>query len=137
MSGVTRVPWEFSAPPVNDTDAVPNLPTPEGWALGAELARIADLEEERQRERFPNAKPPCADCAFRAGSIPNGCPGTLMDAVKALAECIPFYCHHGLDSGQPTRLCAGYALLMGATARRDDSNEQEFKSSRTVGQVNG
>jgi|SRR5580698_8835378 hypothetical protein len=132
MSGVTRVPWEFSTPPANDAEAVPNLPTPEGRALGAELARIADLEEEHQREKFPNAKPRCADCAFRAGSIPNGCPETLMDAVKALAECTPFYCHHGLDSAQPTRLCAGYALLMGVTARRDDGDEQE--SSRTVGQ---
>ena len=122
MSGVIRVPWGFSEPPANDADAVPNLPTPEGRALGVELARIADLEEERQREKFPNAKPRCADCAFRAGTLPNGCPDTLMDAVKAVAECKPFYCHHGLDSDKsPTRLCAGYALMMG----------------RRVGQVNG
>lgn len=120
MSSVTRVPWEFSKPPEREAGAVPNLPTPEGRALGAQLARLADVEEERQREQFPNAKPRCADCAFRAGTLPNGCPETLMDAIKALAECVPFYCHHAFDNdGSPTRLCAGYALLIGAAHRED------------------
>lgn len=110
----TTVPWEFSTAPESAADAVPNTPTAEGRALGAELARIADIEEARQLERFPNAKPRCADCAFRAGTLPNGCPETLMDAVKALVECVPFYCHHAFEDGCPTRLCAGYALLLGA-----------------------
>jgi hypothetical protein len=111
-----QVPWEFSEPPAsNDPTALPNVPTPEGRLLGAELARLADAEEARLRERFPRLHPRCNDCAFKAGTDPNGCPETLMDAVKALVECVPFYCHKKFDAdGSPKRLCAGYAILAGA-----------------------
>jgi len=111
-----RVPWDFSTPADDDADAVPNLPTHEGRLLGAELARLADVEEARLRERFPRHQHRCGDCAFRAGTDPNGCPETLMDAVKALVEGVPFYCHKGPD-GEPKRLCAGYAILVGSVRR--------------------
>ncbi len=115
MSG--GVPWEFSAPAKDDADAVPNLPTPEGRLLGAELARLTDVEEARVRERFPRHHRRCNDCAFRAGTDPNGCPETLMDAVKALAENVPFYCHKAFTpEGAPRLLCAGYAILMRSEA---------------------
>jgi hypothetical protein len=111
-----KVPWDFSeAPSADDPTAVPNVPTPEGRLLGAELARLADIEEARLRERFPQQHHRCGDCAFRAGTDPNGCPETLMDAVKALAEAVPFYCHKKFTpEGKPALLCAGYALLVGA-----------------------
>jgi hypothetical protein len=120
VPAVVRVPWEFSSPPESAEAAVPNLPTPEGRALGVELARLADAQEPVHRERFPNMRPRCHDCAFRAGTLPNGCVETLMDAVKALAEAKPFYCHHGFSDGEPTRLCAGYALLVGSCSLGDD-----------------
>lgn len=116
------VPWDFSAPPVDAANAVPNEPTPEGRMLGAELARLADAEEARVLERFPRHGRRCGDCAFRAGTVPNGCSETLMDAVKALVECVPFYCHKAVTpDGEPRRLCAGYATLMHAAA--DDKPE--------------
>jgi hypothetical protein len=110
----SRVPWDFSEPPACDADAVPNEPTPEGRILGEQLARLADVEEARLREKFPHMHHRCGDCAFRAGTVPNGCPETLMDAVKALVENVPFYCHKKLDDGKPVLLCAGYGMLAGA-----------------------
>jgi hypothetical protein len=111
---MATAPWDFSEAPADD-DAVPNVPTPEGRLLGAQLARLADIEEKRLREQFPRLSPRCGDCALRLGTDPNGCPETLMDVVKALVECVPFYCHKNVAEGEkPIRLCAGYALLVGA-----------------------
>lgn len=112
--GVRRVPWDFSEPPSADDPGVPNEPTPEGRMLGAQLARLADIEEERLRERFPKMHRRCGDCALRLGTVPNGCPETLMDVVKGLVEHVPFYCHQKLDDGNPVLLCAGYMMLVGA-----------------------
>jgi hypothetical protein len=115
MTNEIKVPWEFSELAKDDGTAIPNLPTAEGRALGAELARLADIEEERLRERFPRAHRRCGDCALRAGTVPNGCPETLMDVVKGLVENVPFYCHKATDDdGAPKILCAGYAILAGS-----------------------
>lgn len=105
-----RLPWAFSEEPSPDEDAVPNVPTPEGRMLGRELARLCDIEEARMRVRFPRLHPRCDDCALRAGTDPNGCPETLMDVVKCIAENVPFYCHKGVRDGEPKRLCAGFAI---------------------------
>jgi hypothetical protein len=110
-----KAPWEFSKPPAPGEPTVANVPTPEGRALGAELARLYEIEEAKLRVRFPRMQPRCDDCAFRAGTDPNGCVETLMDALKGLMECEPFYCHKGVTPGEPPkRLCAGYATLLGA-----------------------
>jgi len=88
-----------------------------GRALGAELARLCDAEESHVRERHPRSARRCNDCAFRLGTDPNGCPETLMDAVKGLIEGVPFYCHKHFDeNGRPTRLCAGWAICVGTEA---------------------
>lgn len=109
------MPWEFSEAPEPGESAYPNLPTPEGRALGAELARLADVAEAENRERFPRAARRCYDCAFRAGTDPNGCAETLMDALKCVVEAKPFFCHKGVAEGDtPRTLCAGFALLMRA-----------------------
>lgn len=107
------LPWEFSEPPAEGEPSYPNLPTPEGRALGAELARLCDVEEQRIRERFPN-QPRCDDCAARAGTDPNGCSETLMDLLKCVHEAVPFYCHKRVKDGEPQRLCAGFAILVSA-----------------------
>lgn len=89
---------------------VPNRPTPEGQALGGELARLTDQAEVEMLKRFPHHRQRCQSCAFRAGTIPNGCPETVMDALKAAVEGVPFYCHQDLDDkGHPTRWCSGWA----------------------------
>lgn len=88
--------------------------TPEGIALGVEMARLCDVAEAEERKRFPNQKPRCESCAFRAGTLPNGDPVTLMDATKCLIEMVPFMCHQYFNAdGSPRDLCAGFATLMG------------------------
>lgn len=108
-----KAPWDFSEPAEDHETAIENLPTPEGMMLGRELARLADVEEARLRERFPRHHPRCDDCAFRLGTNPNGSVPTLMDAVKCVIEGDPFYCHKTLRDGEPRHLCAGYAMLAG------------------------
>lgn len=102
---MSEMPWPFSTP-IEELDlskAVLNLPTPEGIEMGAHLDHFCQHELEQSGKRDER----CWDCAFRRSSIPNGCPPTLMDAVKCLMEDEPFHCH--IKSGQP--VCAGYALL--------------------------
>lgn len=109
-----KVPWDYSkAMRPGDPGAVPNAPTPEGIALGRELARLCDAEEQKQLDQFPGQPPRCDDCAFRAGTIPNGCPDTLMDALKCVLEGEPFYCHKGMkdQDADPKRLCSGWMVL--------------------------
>lgn len=105
------MPWPRSEPGrADDPKSVPNVPTPEGRALGRELARFVDIEEAKEPGRF---KPRCEGCAFAPGSIANGCPATLMDALKSVMERDPFYCHHGIpDDDEPVELCAGYVRLV-------------------------
>lgn len=106
-------PWAFSEPPTDGDTPIANMPTPEGRLLGAQLARLADVEEAKLREEFPRLHPRCDDCALRLGTRPNGCPDTLMDVVKCVIEGTPFYCHKGVKDGEPKHLCAGFALLAG------------------------
>ena len=114
-----RVPWDYSVPAdPDDATTVENLPTPEGRELGRELARLADIAEARRLEQFPNAHPRCGDCAFRAGTDPNGCVETLMDALKCVVEADPFFCHRHLRDGEPKQLCAGFAALIAEGASR-------------------
>lgn len=71
-----------------------NRPTPEGEELGRELVRLIEPDVKRlEAEGVPDAR--CSSCAFRLGTIPNGCPTTLMDALKCIMEGDPFYCHMG------------------------------------------
>lgn len=93
---------------------MPNVPTPEGRALGEQLARLCDIEEARLREQFPKMHRRCGDCALRLGTDPNGCAETLMDVVKGVVEGVPFYCHKAMPNGEPKLLCAGYAAIVGS-----------------------
>lgn len=81
--------------------AAENRATDEGRALGAHLARFADIEASKfgRDDR-------CSTCAFRAGDhIANGSPETLMTALKCVMEREVFWCH------EHARPCAGYQLL--------------------------
>lgn len=79
--------------------------TPEGRLLGEQMAKMFDIAERRlgtmadQDER-------CASCAFRPGTVPNGCAQTQLDVSKCVAEGIPFYCH------QPGgHMCHGWSTV--------------------------
>ncbi len=80
-----------------------NLPTPEGIALGFELARLTEATLAELSGLIPER---CQSCAFRAGTIPNGCPPTLAQAVESIRTGEPFYCHE-----QPIP-CAGWVIAM-------------------------
>lgn len=98
------------------TKLVPNRPTPEGRLLGKELARLADKAEDEARKQFPDQPERCQSCAFRANTIPNGCPETVMDALKCVMEGVPFMCHQIRDDdGNCTEMCMGWLNSQMAT----------------------
>jgi hypothetical protein len=79
-----------------------------GRQAGAVMARLADAEiatlmrEGEQDER-------CQSCAFRAGTVPNGCAQTQLDVQKAVTEDVPFLCHcHRDRHGRANRICYGW-----------------------------
>jgi hypothetical protein len=100
-------------------ELTPNRPSPEGRVLGMELARLTDKSGQAAREKFPNHKARCKSCAFTAGTVPNGCLPTVMDALKCVVDGTPFHCHQQFDDrGVPTDLCAGWAI---ASMAADDA----------------
>lgn len=85
---------------------VRNIPTEEGQALGAELARLADGALLQLNGAVLER---CATCAFRAGTMANGCAATLMNALKCAMEGEEsFYCH---EKNREGCVCAGYLAL--------------------------
>ncbi|MBN3848188.1 hypothetical protein G3N58_15305 [Paraburkholderia sp. Ac-20342] len=96
---------------VSESKLTPNRPSPEGYVLGAQLARLTDKAEPIVRAQFPDHKARCKSCAFTAGTFPNGCLPTVMDALKCTLDGTPFHCHQEFDeNGTPTDLCAGWAI---------------------------
>lgn len=94
-----------------DGKMVRNRPCKEGKLLGAELARLTDHAERKQLEKFPNMKVRCRTCAFRLGTVPNGCVETVMDALKATMEQVPFMCHESVWNHDP---CMGWVVAASA-----------------------
>lgn len=69
--------------------------SPEGKKHGRWLAKfvyrhIVLLELEGE----PDER--CKTCAFRDGTVPNGCIQTQADAMKAMLEGTPFFCHQNI-----------------------------------------
>ena len=88
---------------------VRNRPTPEGRELGAHIARLCDQEEAKQAKMLrPTIPERCRTCAFRAGTVPNGCGPSLMDALKCAAGGGDFLCH---EHGRKGQLCAGFQMM--------------------------
>lgn len=85
-------------------------------ALPTALAHCADEAEAKIRAMGIEPPERCASCAFTAGTFPNTrAPATALDALKCLVEDHPFGCHHDKDAdGKPTRLCAGFRMVMAA-----------------------
>lgn len=97
-----------------------NLPSEEGRLLGEQMARLTDIEEAKQRDRFPDMLPRCNECALRHGTVANQCASTLMDIIKCTVEHDSFYCHKGIpDDGEPKRLCGGFVLLLGSMSLQE------------------
>lgn len=69
--------------------------TDQGRLLGSKLI---DLAESKIPQLIAEGEPDerCSTCAFRKGTVPNGCIQTTMDALKAVSELKEFICHsHG------------------------------------------
>lgn len=86
--------------------------SPEGKKLGALLVQlteksIAKLVAEGEIDER------CLTCAFRQGTVPNGCIQTQLDALKAVSEKIPFMCHH--KQPRNTHVCHGWYACAVAT----------------------
>jgi hypothetical protein len=82
---------------------IKNEPSADGYTLGAEIARFAEITGRAEGR--------CATCAFRPGTDANGSAATTMAAVKCILEQTPFECHE-----RPGKLCAGFAALLDVTA---------------------
>jgi len=79
--------------------------SPEGQFLGEQMARLYEIAEQRLGDDAdPDER--CKTCAFRAGTVPNGCAQTQLDISKCAAEGIPFHCHQ--HRGQ---LCHGWVTV--------------------------
>ena len=98
----------MSTDPTKDHSRV----SPQGKAMGANLARIAERGRARLKAQglsglgLPVLRDEmCKSCAARPGTVPNGCLQTQMDILKAATEGARFLCHAPADG----RLCAGWA----------------------------
>lgn len=94
-----------------------NRVTLEGRQCGERLSRMTDSEvgkliaegEWTEDER-------CVSCAFRHGTVPNGCPQTQLDVLKCVMEHEPFYCHMTDPVG--TEVCSGWFAAMQAVNKK-------------------
>lgn len=90
--------------------------TPEGRKLGAQLVRLTEPEIARlDAAGEPDER--CASCAFRAGTVPNGCPQTTLDAAKCVMEDVTFLCHVQ-PAGTEKRVCHGWFAARREIERR-------------------
>ncbi len=85
-------------------DRNPNRVTPEGRAIGEQMVRLTEPAIQRlAAEGEPDER--CKSCAFRLGTVPNGCLQTQGDAMKCVVEGVPFLCHQSDRKGFP---CHGW-----------------------------
>lgn len=134
---MAKCPWDYvEADPVGGT---PNAPTPEGEALGIEMARLTENARPAFEAAHPDAPPPCDECAFIKGTIPNRCPSTLMNALKCVMEGEPFYCHKGVTYPEcPKRLCGGYQIaVFGAKVAPANGERHERQAAMQCDGVGG
>ncbi len=79
----------------------------EGKMIGEQMARLCDIEVKKLiRDGEWSEDERCKSCAFRAGTIPNGCVQTQMDTMKAILEHEAFFCHSVDQVG--SKVCAGW-----------------------------
>ena len=78
--------------------------TSEGKELGEQMVRLTEAWiAALNAEGEPDER--CKSCAFRLGTVPNGCIQTQMDVLKAVVENVPFLCHQHDREGS---ICHGW-----------------------------
>lgn len=94
--------------------------TPEGRAMGVLMAGLADAECAKLAQHHDEPDERCKSCAFRAGTVPNGCIQTQSDAMKAVVEDVPFMCHGHQDAhGRYDQICHGWFAVRRIVARKE------------------
>jgi hypothetical protein len=78
-----------------------------GRAVGEQIVRLTEPAINRL-EIEGEADERCRSCAFRAGTVPNGCPQTMSDVVKCVVEQTPFFCHVDKYSDGSDKICHGW-----------------------------
>lgn len=101
----------------------------EGKRAGRWLARVVEravaaLAAEGEADER------CKTCAFREGTVPNGCIQTQADALKAVCEGVPFTCH--VKRGWP---CHGWYAMRVALRGRVTRVPYEFSPPDPKGPV--
>lgn len=98
----------------------------EGKKLGTLSAQLAEGEcSALARDGEDDER--CKSCAFRAGTVPNGCLQTQLDVMKAVAEGIPFMCHQHLDQrGRPSKVCHGWFAARRVVDRIETATGQKM-----------
>lgn len=91
--------------------------TPEGRMLGFQTARMTEpAVAALVRQGEPDER--CSSCAGTYGTVPNGCPQTQSDFIKATMEGVPFLCH---QADRKSRFChAWYAARVEAKGKVAD-----------------
>ena len=103
--------------------------TPQGKAIGADMAKLADAEW-KSLELQGEEDDRCKTCAFRAGTVPNGCAQTQLDAIKAVVEHIPFMCHaHQNSKGRCDRICGGWFAVRRIADRMELETGQKLPAA--------
>lgn len=93
--------------------------TTEGQQLGAKLVEWFEPHiEDLSALGEPDAR--CKTCAFRLGTIPNGCPQTQMEVLKCVLEQDEFSCHCRVDAKGEPEICHGWLAAMDLAIRRGD-----------------
>jgi hypothetical protein len=83
--------------------------SPEGRAAGWQNATLYD-KAEQSLGAMADPDERCKTCAFRVGTVPNGCEQTQLDVLKCVIEQKPFHCHqHG-------QVCHGWFTVSVALA---------------------
>lgn len=90
---------------------VRNKPTELGRSFGKNIARFCEERIKKYAGTGMAVPQRCGTCAFREGTVPNGCETTVWDAMKcALEGKVRFMCHEHRRDDEPP-ICAGYLLL--------------------------
>lgn len=97
--------------------------SPEGKQVGEEMARLSDSEIKKLEEKGV-ADERCKTCAFRAGTVPNGCIQTQADAMKCVMEGHLFICHQDLKNQKP---CFGYMTARASIIKKNGGEDVRIK----------
>lgn len=88
-----------------------------GFRHGETMARLADAGKKLLvADGEWTCDERCKSCAFRKGTVPNGCMQTQMDITKAVLEHKPFMCHV-VKPGEERKVCAGWFAAMQLTRK--------------------